>query len=104
MPRRRDPRSSRSTHTEVGATSGERTGTEGRDTAMDRRLIIGVLVGALLMSGAFVGVSFGEAGGADEATLLEFKWNDRVETSKVRAFPLRDYDGLGGGQITMKLM
>ncbi len=74
---------------------------------MTRKLSVGVLAAALLMSGALVGVSFG-GGGSDIAqpTVLEFKWNTKAEGSWVEHFFIEPCDASVPvcGQVTLKDM
>ncbi len=78
---------------------------------MTRKLGVGVLAAALLMSGALVGVSFGGGeGGVTQPTVLEFKWNTAAEGSEVEFFLFDEHGGRCGeedkvcGQITEKDM
>ena len=71
---------------------------------MNTKIAVGVLAGALLMSGLLVGASYGGAESITEPTVLEFKMNTGAEGSEVRSFRLREYDGTCCGQITEKDM
>ena len=75
---------------------------------MTRKLSVGALAAALLLSGALVGVSYGgndeRSAAMRQPTVLEFKWNTRAEGSEVRFFRLRQYDRKCCGQVTEKDM
>ena len=83
---------------------------------MYRKLSVGMLSAALLMSGALVGVGYaGGVGGTqpavlEEPTVIELEWRTEAEDSHIRFFPLSE-DEPGGrfeaegptiGQITTK--
>lgn len=80
---------------------------------MDRKITVGAvgaLVGALLMSGLQVGVSYGGAEDATERTNLKLHWNTRDKDSFVEFFAFdpdagrcEDSDAVCG-QITLKDM
>lgn len=77
---------------------------------MDRKIAVGALVGALLMSGLHVGVSYGGSEDASEPTVLKLHWNTREEDSFVEVFRFDPESGtcdesdLVCGQITLKDM
>jgi hypothetical protein len=64
---------------------------------MVRKLSIWVLVAALLMSGALVGVSFGGGGGITQPEVIELSYRRQ----RAHFFPLRDGDGRQTGQVTL---
>jgi hypothetical protein len=67
---------------------------------MTRKLSVAVIAAALLMSGAMVGISFGGGSGITQPEVLELKFDLNSAEAQVRHFPLRDYEGKRGGQIT----
>lgn len=82
---------------------------------MNRKIAVGALVGALLLSGLLVGVSYGGSGIAEPAgetqpTVLELWWNTNHKDSEVRFFLFDEHGGRCGeedkvcGQITEKDM
>ena len=77
---------------------------------MDRKIAIGALVGALLMSGLHVGVSYGGSADTTEPTVLKLHWKTGDEDSFIEFFafdpdsgPCEDSDPVCG-QITLKDM
>jgi hypothetical protein len=66
---------------------------------MVRKLSVGLLAAAMLMSGALVGVSYGGGGGITEPQTIELS----VDPCSVRCrfYPLREADGLRTGQVTL---
>ena len=64
---------------------------------MTKKLAVGVLAAALLMSGALVGVSFGGGGGITEPQVIELTYRRQ----RVHFYPLREGDGRQTGQVTL---
>ena len=52
---------------------------------MNRKLAVGALTGALLLSGLLVGVSYG-GGEGDTGTVIELSWNTRGEDTEIGFF------------------
>jgi len=57
----------------------------GSEVVVNRKLAVGALTGALLMSGLLVGVSHGGSEG-DTGTVIELNWNTRGEGSLIEYF------------------
>ncbi len=69
---------------------------------MNRKIAIGALVGALLMSSSLIGVSYGGSNASiTEPTVIELNWDTEGKDSRVRYYLLGEYEGITG-QITMK--
>jgi len=66
---------------------------------MMRRLSVGLIAAAMLMSGALVGVSYGGGGGITEPQTIELSVD--VCGDRCRFYPLRDSDGRQTGQVTL---
>ena len=66
---------------------------------MMRKLSVGVLAAALLMSGALVGVSYGGPGGITEPEVIELDYGPC--SVRCRFYPLRELDGRRDGQVTL---
>ena len=74
---------------------------------MNRKIAIGVLAGALLMSGLFVGVSYGGSPSTTEPTMLKLGWHTGGKRTHIRIYPLRQAEGYAPtgpvtGQVTAK--
>jgi hypothetical protein len=68
---------------------------------MTRKLGIGVLAAALLMSGALVGVSFGGGGGITQPEVIELSVAICGRKGACHHYPLREGDGRQTGQVSM---
>ncbi len=71
---------------------------------MARKVSVGLITGALLLSGALVGVSYGGGGGITEPQVLELvtggcATNDDDPATECRVFDLRDNEGDPSGTI-----
>jgi hypothetical protein len=64
---------------------------------MTKKLSVGVLVAALLISGTLVGVSFGGGGGITQPEVIELSYRG----NKVHFYFLREDDGRQTGQVTL---
>ena len=76
---------------------------------MSRKIAVGALSGALLMSGLFVGVSYGGSSGPIEPTVLQLGWHTGGQRTHIRIYPLRQAEGYTPtgpvtGQVTTKKM
>jgi len=78
--------------------------------AMNGKIAVGVLSGALLLSGLLVGISYGEPATITEFAVLELYWRTGHEDSAIESFL---FDPNGGfcndsdpvcGQVTLKDM
>ncbi len=85
-------------HGAAAGVSRMRRGEERRkEQHMTRKLSVGVLAAALLLSGALVGVSFGGGGGGiPQPEVLELTFKDK----RIEFFALDTFDGKQRGQLT----
>jgi len=73
---------------------------------MNGKVVVGVISGALLLSGLLVGVSYGEPAGTDEPTVLELYWRTGHDDSQIEIFFIEHCDESVPvcGQISLKDM
>ena len=68
---------------------------------MTRKLSVGVIAAALLMSGTLVGVSFGGGDGITQPEELKLEFDVFHKPAVFRFYDLREHDGRGSSQILL---